>query len=66
MRKTRRSRGRYAEFYVINITQAAEQPTEFHTREELTIDQRENSRSLLCGDFPESMQLVDSPLVSQQ
>jgi hypothetical protein len=45
-RKTRRSRGRKAEFYVIELTPAADQPTEFHTGEELTADQRENFRSL--------------------
>jgi hypothetical protein len=31
MRKTRRSKGRNAEFYVIDLTLAADQPTEFHT-----------------------------------
>jgi hypothetical protein len=31
MRKTRRSRGRHAEFYVIELTSTAEQPTDFHT-----------------------------------
>jgi hypothetical protein len=31
MRKTRRSKGRYAEFYVIELTPAADQPTDFHT-----------------------------------
>jgi hypothetical protein len=31
VRKTRRSKGRNAEFYVINISRAAEQPAEFHT-----------------------------------
>jgi hypothetical protein len=36
MRKTRRRRGRNAEFYVIELTPAADQPTDFHTREELT------------------------------
>jgi hypothetical protein len=36
MRKTRRSRGRHAEFYVIELTSAADQPTDFHTGEELT------------------------------
>jgi hypothetical protein len=36
MRKTRRRRGRHAEFYVIELTSAAEQTTDFHTREELT------------------------------
>jgi hypothetical protein len=36
MRETRRSRGRNAEFYVIELTPAADQPTEFHTGEELT------------------------------
>jgi hypothetical protein len=36
MRKTRRSRGRHAEFYVIELTSAAEKPTDFHTGEELT------------------------------
>jgi hypothetical protein len=31
MRKTRRSTGRNAEFYVIELTPAANQPTNFHT-----------------------------------
>jgi hypothetical protein len=31
MRKTRRNRGRHAEFYVIELTSAADQPTDFHT-----------------------------------
>jgi hypothetical protein len=66
MRKTRRSRGRKAEFYVIDLTPAANQPTEFHTGEELTIEQRENFRSLLYDDFPELLQLVDSKPVSRQ
>jgi hypothetical protein len=35
MRKTRRSKGRNGDFYVIELTPAADQPTEFHTREEL-------------------------------
>ena len=65
MRKTRRSKGRKAEFYVIEITPAADQPTEFHTREELNADQRENFRSLLYDDSPELLQPVDSPLVSR-
>jgi hypothetical protein len=53
MRKTRRSTGRYAEFYVIELTLAADQPTEFHIGEELTADQRDNFRTLLYDDFPE-------------
>jgi hypothetical protein len=53
MRKTRRIRGRNAEFYVIEFTPAADQPTEFYTGEELTADQRENFRSLLYDDSPE-------------
>jgi hypothetical protein len=36
MRKTRRSTGRNAEFYVIELTQSADQPTDFHIGEELT------------------------------
>jgi hypothetical protein len=66
MRKTRRTKGRNAEFYVIELTPAAEHPTEFHTREELTAYQRENFRSLLYDDFPELLLHVDSPLVSRQ
>jgi hypothetical protein len=66
MRKTRRSRGRNAEFYVIELTPAAYQPTDFHTRKELTTYQRDNFRSLLCEDFPEFLQHVDSPHVSRQ
>jgi hypothetical protein len=66
VRKTRRSRGRPAEFYVIELTSAVEQPTDFHTGEELTPEQRDNFRSLLFNDFPELLQPVDSPLVSRQ
>jgi hypothetical protein len=66
MRKTRRSMGRHAVFYVIELTSAAEQPTDFHTREELTAEQRANFRSLLFDDFPELLQPVDSPHVSRQ
>jgi hypothetical protein len=66
MRKTRRSRGRNTEFYVIELTPAADQPTKFHTGEELTAAQRENFRSLLYDDFPELLQHVDSPHVSRQ
>jgi hypothetical protein len=36
MRKTRRSKGRNAEFYVIDISPSAEQLAEFHNGEELT------------------------------
>jgi hypothetical protein len=36
MRKTRRSGGRNAELYVIEVTPAADQPTAFHNGEELT------------------------------
>jgi hypothetical protein len=66
MRKTRRSRGGNAEFYVIELTPSSEQPTEFHTGEELIANQRDNFRSLLYDDFPELLQLVDSHPVSQQ
>jgi hypothetical protein len=59
-------RGRNAEFYVIELTQAADQSTDFHTGEELTAKQRENFRSLLNNDFPDLMQPVDSPLISRQ
>jgi hypothetical protein len=53
MRKTRRSRRRSAEFYVIEVTPAAYQPTAFHSGEERTVEQRYNFRSLLYDDFPE-------------
>jgi hypothetical protein len=66
MRKTRRSRGRNAVFYVIELTPAADQPTEYHTGEELISDQRDNFRSLLYDDFPELLQPVDSLHVSRQ
>jgi hypothetical protein len=36
MRKTRRNGERNAEFYVIEVTPAADQPTAYHTEEELT------------------------------
>jgi hypothetical protein len=66
MRMTRRSRGRHVDFYVIELTSAAEQPTYFHTGEELTAERRDNFRSLLFDDFPELLQPVDSPPVSRQ
>jgi hypothetical protein len=66
MRKTRRSRGRTAEFYVIELTPVANQPIDFHTGEELAGDQRDNFRSLLYDDFPELLQPVDSLRVSRQ
>jgi hypothetical protein len=53
MRKTRRSRGRNTEFYVIELTPAADQSTDFHTGEELTVEQQDSFRSLLYDDFPE-------------
>jgi hypothetical protein len=66
LRKTRRSRGRKAEFYVIEVTPAADQPIDFHNGEVLLAKQRENVRSLLYDDFPELLQLVNSPHVSRQ
>jgi hypothetical protein len=66
VRKTRRSRGRRAEFYVIELTPAVDQPTEFHIGEELTAEQHDNFRSLLYDDFPELLPLVNFPLVSRQ
>jgi hypothetical protein len=44
MRKTRRRRGRNAEFYVIELTLAANQPTEFHNGEELIANQKTSGR----------------------
>jgi hypothetical protein len=46
MRKPSRSKGRNAEFYVINVTANA-QPAEFHTGDEFTKEQRDNLRTLL-------------------
>jgi hypothetical protein len=66
MRKTRRGRGRKAEFYVIELTPTADQPTDFHTEEELNAYQHDNFRSLLYDDFPEFLQHVESPHVSRQ
>jgi hypothetical protein len=53
LRKTRRSKGCNAEFYMIHMPLAVEHSAIFHTREELTTRQRENFRSLLYGDFSE-------------
>jgi hypothetical protein len=66
MHRTRRTRRRNAEFYVIEVTPATVQPTEFHTGEELTVEQPENFRSLLYDDFPELSQPFNSPHVSRQ
>jgi predicted acylesterase/phospholipase RssA len=66
VRKTRRSKGRIADFCVIDLTPTAEHPADFHTRDELTAKQRENCRTLLCDEYPELLQQVDSPHVSRQ
>jgi hypothetical protein len=66
MRKTRRVRGRNAEFYVIELTPAADLSNDFHIGEERTAEQRDNFRSLLYDDFPELMQHVNSPHVRRQ
>jgi hypothetical protein len=66
VRKTHRSTGHNAEFYVSEISLEAEQPAEFHNGEELTAKQRKNFRSLLYDDFPELLKLVNSPRVSRQ
>jgi hypothetical protein len=47
MRKTRRRRGRTAEFNVIDVSPTAEQPAEFHTGEKPFAEQRETFQSLL-------------------
>jgi hypothetical protein len=53
IRKTRRSRRRNAEFYVIHVTPAAEKPGEFHIGEEIAAKQCENGfRSLISRDSP--------------
>jgi hypothetical protein len=44
---------------------SADQPREFHTREELAAKHRANFRSLLYDDFPELLQPVNSPPVSR-
>jgi hypothetical protein len=64
MRKSRRNKGRNAEFYVIDISQIAEQPAELHTREELNAKQHEHFRSLLRDDLRELLQPMDSPRVA--
>jgi hypothetical protein len=66
MRKTRRSRGHDADVFVIHVMPTAEQPAEFHTRDELTAEQHENFRSLIYDDFPELLRQVDSPRMSRQ
>jgi hypothetical protein len=66
MRKASRSKGRNAEFSAIAITPAAVQPTEFHSGEELSAEQRENFRSLIYNDFPEILHPINSPPISRQ
>jgi hypothetical protein len=59
--QTHRSRGRNVAFYVINVT-----PAEFHNGEKLIAHQRQHFRTILYDDFPELLQPVNSPHVSQQ
>jgi hypothetical protein len=66
IRKTRRSRGRNAGFYAIEVTPTIDQPTEFHYGEELTAQKRQNFMSLLYHDFPELLQPVNSLYVSRR
>jgi hypothetical protein len=66
MRKTRRSRGRNDELYVINVMPTAEHPADFHNGEELALEQRENFRTLLYDDSPKSPQSLDSSHISRQ
>jgi hypothetical protein len=40
----------------IDVLAASEQSTEFHTRAELTAEQRDNFRSLLYDNFPKLLQ----------
>jgi hypothetical protein len=54
VRKTRRSRGRNADFYMIHVSLIAELPAEFHIGDRLNKEQREHLRSLIYGDFPAS------------
>jgi hypothetical protein len=51
---------------VIGISPKTEEPTEFHIGEELTVEQRDNFRSLLYDDVPELLHPVNSPHVSRQ
>jgi hypothetical protein len=52
-------------FTSLNLRQPLDQPTDFHTGEELTTEHRDHFRSLLYEDFPELLQLVNSPHVSR-
>jgi hypothetical protein len=63
---THRNKGRNAEFYMLHVTPAVDQPTEFHIGEEPNANQRENFRSLFNEVFPEFLQPVDSPNVIRQ
>jgi uncharacterized membrane protein len=65
MRKTRRSKGRKAEFYVIDISQVAKQPAEVHNGEELIANQHKPFWSLLYDDYPEFLRPMNSPHVSR-
>jgi hypothetical protein len=66
VRKTRRNKGSNAGFHVFDVSQATNEPVEFHIGGEVTAEQRDNLRSLLYDDFPESLQQVKSPHVSRQ
>jgi hypothetical protein len=58
VRKTRRSKGYAADFFVINVTPTAEQPAELRTceaAEALTAEQLETLRPLIYDGFPEFM-----------
>jgi hypothetical protein len=66
MRKTRKSMGRNAEFYVIHVTPASEKHAEFNNGEELTANQRQHFGTLLDDNYPALLQPVDSPHVSRE
>jgi hypothetical protein len=66
MRRTRRGRGRNAEFYAIDVSPSAELPADIHTGEELSAEQRGNFRLKLYDDFPGLLQPINSLPISRQ
>jgi hypothetical protein len=60
MHNTLESKGRNSEVFVINVTPSTELPAEFHTEEELIVEQRNNFRTLPNDVFRELLQPMDS------
>jgi hypothetical protein len=66
MRKSDRAKMRTSEFFLDNLRVLEQYPSsEFSLGDELRQQHRDDSRKMVFDDFPELLQLLDSPPVSR-